>query len=300
MRWLHRIDRVSVGAGSRLAILIKAPQKRRKSLGQHFLVDRQVAERIVDSVVPQPTDAVIEVGPGTGALTRLLTERSGQVLAIEIDDRLADELPVRIGAANLTVLNQDVLQVDWTALAASAKSAGHGAAAQTRVRVVANLPYYISTAIIERLLELTSRQLTDMTLMLQREVVDRITSGPGGRDYGYLSVLVQYRCEATKLFEVPASAFKPPPKVESAVVRLRMLERPAVVVPDESRFFGVVRAAFAHRRKTIANNLKAASALGFSSTIEEALSRARIESRRRAETLSLQEFSALDSELYSD
>jgi len=169
------------------------------------------------------------------------------------------------------------------------------------VRVVANLPYYISTVIIERLLELTSRQLADMTLMLQKEVVDRITSSPGGRDYGSLSVLVQYRCEATKLFEVPSSAFKPPPKVKSAVVRLRMLEQPAVIVADEPRFFGLVRAAFAHRRKTIANNLKAAaSTLGFSSTIERALSRARIESRRRAETLSLQEFCALDSMLYSD
>src|SRR5262249_29972825 len=208
--------------------------------GQHFLVDRQVAERIVDSVSPQPGDAVIEIGPGTGALTKLLTQRSGHVLAVEIDRRLADELPGRIGAPNLTVLNQDVLRVDWTELAARelSKPPGSDVGAQARLRVVANLPYYISTAVIERLLELSGRQLKDMTLMLQKEVVDRITSSPGGRDYGYLSVLVQYRCEATKLFEVPASAFKPAPKVQSAVVKLRLREQPVVIVPDEARFFG--------------------------------------------------------------
>src|SRR5262249_51492790 len=135
----------------------------------------------------------------------------------------------------------------------------------------------------------------------QKEVVDRITSSPGGRDYGYLSVLVQYRCEATKLFEVPASAFKPPPKVQSAVVKLRLREQPVVIVPDEARFFGVVRVAFAHRRKTIANNLKAgATGLAFLSPVDGALAMAGIESRRRAETLSLAEFAALDAALYSE
>ncbi len=138
-----------------------------------------------------------------------------------------------------------------------------------------------------------------MTLMLQKEVVERITSGPGSRDYGYLSVVVQYYCEASKLFLVPPTAFEPVPKVDSAVVRLAFRERPAVEVHDEAQFFAVVRACFAQRRKTILNNLKAAaSQMNFSSSMEDALRAAGVEPKRRAETLSLAEFAALAGALY--
>ena len=151
---------------------------------------------------------------------------------------------------------------------------------------------------IERLLAERSR-IFDMTLMLQKEVVQRITSAPGSRDYGYLSVLVQYHCATSKLFDVPASAFKPAPKVDSAVVRLTFRERPAVEVDDEAKFFAVVRACFAQRRKTILNNLKAAaSQMTFTSPTESALRAAGVEPRRRAETLSLVEFGALADALY--
>jgi len=162
-----------------------------------------------------------------------------------------------------------------------------------RIRIVANLPYYISTAIIEKLLSLRV-QIFDMTLMLQKEVAERITANPGGREYGYLSVLVQYYCVATQLFEVAPSAFTPQPKVKSSVIRLRVREEPAVKVADERSFFSLVRACFAQRRKTILNNLKAAAvSQGFTASLESALEAASVAPNRRAETLSLPEFARL-------
>ena len=275
----------------------------KKSLGQNFLTDTRVSRQIVDSVSPRPTDIIIEIGPGTGALTGLLAQHAGRVVAVELDRRLGGELSGKLKHfENVSVVWDDALTLDWDELVRRAKSdfkPEQGGAEPPRVRVVANLPYYISTAIIERLLAERSR-IFDMTLMLQKEVVERITSGPGSRDYGYLSVLVQYHCAASKLLDVPPFAFKPAPKVDSAVVRLTFRERPAVVVNDEARFFAVVRACFAQRRKTILNNLKAAaSQMTFASSAEDALRAAGVEPKRRAETLSLAEFGALADALYS-
>jgi 16S rRNA (adenine1518-N6/adenine1519-N6)-dimethyltransferase len=161
------------------------------------------------------------------------------------------------------------------------------------VRVVANLPFYISTAIIQALMKHSS-DLFDITLMLQREVVERITSQPGGREYGYLTVLVKYHCEAIELFQVAPAAFSPVPKVWSAVMRLRPHTIPPATVSDESRFFSMVRSAFAHRRKTILNNLKAwSNCPGERPPILAALGRCSIDPRRRAETLTIAEFVAL-------
>jgi 16S rRNA (adenine1518-N6/adenine1519-N6)-dimethyltransferase len=274
----------------------------RKSLGQNFLTDQRVAHQIMDAVSLLPTDIVIEIGPGTGALTRLLVKQSGYVEAVEIDARLADELRRSIAAANLTVVTGDALSLDWLTLITTAKpklrSLSRDDDHQLRVRIVANLPYYISTPIIEKLLSL-GRSVFDMTLMLQNEVADRITAGPGGRDYGYLSVLVQYRCIASKLFEVSPSAFTPVPKVQSAVIKLTVRERPAIEVADEAKFFALVRASFAQRRKTILNNLKAASSvLKFTQPLESALEAASVAPQRRAETLSLAEFALLGRELF--
>ena len=274
----------------------------KKSLGQNFLVDTRVSRRIVDAVSPKPADIIIEIGPGTGALTGLLAESGCRVIAVELDRRLGEELRARLARfANLSVVWQDALRLDWEAFIHSAKQdlkPEPGNDEATRIRVVANLPYYISTAIIEKLLAQRGR-IFDMTLMLQKEVVERITSGPGSRDYGYLSVVVQYYCEASMLFLVPPAAFAPAPKVDSAVVRLAVRERPAVEVHDEARFFAVVRACFAQRRKTILNNLKAAaSQMNFSSPMEDALRAAGVEPKRRAETLSLTEFAALADALY--
>ena len=193
----------------------------KKSLGQNFLSDSQVSRRIVDSVSPQHSDLIIEIGPGTGALTRRLVELSGYVVAVEIDRRLIRELQHAITANNLSIVEADALEVNWIDLISKASNSWqtiNNREDDPRIRVVANLPYYISTPIIERLIKLR-HLIFDMTLMLQNEVVERIASPPGSRDYGYLSVLVQYHAMATKLFEVPPSAFKPAPKVQSAIIR---------------------------------------------------------------------------------
>ena len=274
--------------------------KAKKSLGQNFLIDTRVSHRIVEAVSPQTTDIIVEIGPGTGALTSLLAQRAGRVIAVELDRRLAEELRSKLAASeNVSVMWHDALTLDWGELISGAESEfiALRAGITPRVRVVANLPYYISTAIIEKLLKQRGR-IFDMTLMLQKEVVDRIATGPGSRDYGYLSVAVQYHCEASKLFDVRPEAFKPAPRVDSAVVRLMIRDKPAVEVQNESRFFAVVRACFAQRRKTILNNLKAAvSQMSFRSSPEEALRAAGVEPKRRAETLSLAEFAALTAAL---
>jgi 16S rRNA (adenine1518-N6/adenine1519-N6)-dimethyltransferase len=277
--------------------------KAKKSLGQNFLTDRHVARRIIDSVSPARTDAIIEIGSGTGALTGMLAKPGGYVVAVEIDARLAEELRRTTKAENLTIITADALSLNWDDLVNDAKSKLGPSPGldedSSRVRIVANLPYYISTPIIEKLLSLGHR-IFDMTLMLQKEVADRITAEPGGKEYGYLSVMVQYYCVATKLFEVPPSAFTPEPKVNSAVIRLRVREQPAVNVADERKFFSLVRACFAQRRKTILNNLKAAAASQlFSNDVQLALEAASVAAQRRAETLSLEEFAMLYNELYS-
>lgn len=266
----------------------------KKSLGQNFLTDQRVARRIIDAVFPLATDVIIEIGPGTGALTGLLVRRSGHVIAVEVDVRLIDKLNNSLKAHNLSIINDDALSLDWDNVIRTANTFHTpDYPDRRRVRIVANLPYYISTPIIEKLLSMKDR-IFDMTFMLQKEVADRITTGPGGKDYGYLSVMVQYYCEAAKLFEVPPSAFEPAPKVHSAVIKLTVRERPPVEVADEAKFFALVRAAFAQRRKTILNNLKAAAALlEFNEPPGAALEAASIEPSRRAETFSLAEFAAL-------
>ena len=274
----------------------------KKSLGQNFLTDQHVAQRIIDAVSPLPTDVIVEIGPGTGALTGMLVKRSGYVEAVEIDARLADKLRRSIPAENLSVVTADALRVDWVKLLTRTKSKLHSVSPddqnRSRVRIVANLPYYISTPIIEKLLILPPN-VFDMTLMLQKEVADRITAEPGGRDYGYLSVMVQYHCIASRLFEVPPASFTPAPKVQSAVINLTVRERPAVDVADEAKFFALVKASFAQRRKTILNNLKAASsALNYTRPLESALEAASVAPQRRAETLSIAEFALLVRELF--
>jgi 16S rRNA (adenine1518-N6/adenine1519-N6)-dimethyltransferase len=274
----------------------------KKSLGQHFLSDAKVIRRIVLAVSPGPSDAVIEIGPGAGAITRPLAAEAGYVCAIETDSRMVARLNNRDKPANLSIVEGDALSTDWDGMIDLTieewrRNVGESLATP-RIRVAGNLPYYISTPILQKLIG-NRKRIFDITVMLQDEVVDRIASPPGSREYGYLSVVAQFYCKVEKLFEVPPSAFKPAPAVRSAVVRLTVLEQPAVAVDSEERYFSVVRVAFAQRRKTILNNMKAAAGpLAARRPLDEAFRLAGIDSRRRAETLSLQDFARLYHGLY--
>jgi 16S rRNA (adenine1518-N6/adenine1519-N6)-dimethyltransferase len=267
-------------------ILLKMVMRAKRSLGQNFLVGSHYPQRIVDSVSPQPDETIIEIGPGNGALTDLLVKRAARVIAIEIDHALIQMLRERFPETpNLKLIEADALTSDFCSLIAPAASA----------RVVANLPYYVSTPVLQHLIK-NRHCLTELTLMLQREVVDRITAKPGGKEYGYLSVLVQFYCETAKLFDVPPGAFRPSPKVYSSVVRLRVRPQPAVAVDNQNEFFELTRVLFSQRRKTIFNNLRAGcNRLKITNEMEIdcALTVTSLDPRRRAETLSMEEIAKL-------
>ena len=212
----------------------------RKRFGQHFLVDQGVIEAIVREIAPRPGEALVEIGPGLGAMTQPLLERCGALTVIELDRDLAARWRQRQG---VTVVESDVLKVDFTALA--------DAAAQP-LRVVGNLPYNISTPILFHLLAVAHR-VRDQHFMLQREVVARMAAGPGGKDYGRLSVMLQWRYAIEALFDVAPTAFDPPPRVDSAIVRMRPLAVPPVL--DETRLQALVALAFSQRRKLLRHTL---------------------------------------------
>jgi 16S rRNA (adenine1518-N6/adenine1519-N6)-dimethyltransferase len=232
---------------SRHGTLTSARHRPRKRFGQHFLHDRGVVDRILASVAPRPADALVEIGPGQGALTGPLLERCGHLDVVEIDRDLAASLATSPWAeeGRLTVHLGDALGFDFAALAARCGR---------RLRVVGNLPYNVSTPLIFHLIE-AAAQIEDMHFMLQREVVARLAAPPGDPAYGRLGVMVQYRCRVERLFVVGSGAFSPPPRVESAFVRLVPLATPRAAVADEARFAEVVRRAFSARRKTLRNAL---------------------------------------------
>jgi 16S rRNA (adenine1518-N6/adenine1519-N6)-dimethyltransferase len=260
----------------------------KRRFGQNFLVDRGVVDRIITAVSPRADETIIEIGPGSGALTSRLVEQTGRLVAIEFDRDLVPTLREKFaGAANLELLEADALTTDFCAAIAPAQ----------RARAVANLPYNIATAVLQRLIEQRSC-ISEMTLMLQREVVDRITAEAGTTERSYLSVLVEAYCEAEQLFDVAPQAFRPVPKVWSTVVALRVRPKIGAEVKDERLLWQVVSAGFAQRRKTILNNLREAPA-----PIQELLKKrggasivlcdACIPPLRRAETLTLEEWALL-------
>jgi 16S rRNA (adenine1518-N6/adenine1519-N6)-dimethyltransferase len=260
----------------------------KKSLGQNFLEDERVAGRIVEALGPRDDETILEIGPGRGALTSRLVERAGRLVAIELDRELAELLRERFARhGNFQLIEADALDTDLCALVAP----------DSRARVVANLPYYISTAILQRLIE-QRECISEMVLMLQREVVERITAPPGSGERGYLTVLVEAYASAETLFDVSPASFRPVPKVWSTVVRLLVRPRMNVEINDEARFRKLVSAGFAQRRKTILNNLRSAPD-ALRSQLEEAggaralLEAARVEPQRRAETLTLEEWARL-------
>lgn len=257
----------------------------KKQLGQNFLVDASVLEKIIEAADIQKDDGVFEVGPGAGVVTQALSERAKQVVAVEKDEALAPVLNSSLAATrNVNVLYDDVLRLDLTTV-------WENFADCQRVSVVANLPYYITTPILFHLLESKVR-LHHIVVMVQREVAQRLVANPGTKDYGALTVAVQYYAEVDKIKRVSPGCFVPPPTVESEVVRFRIRPRPAVEVSDVALFFRVVRSAFAMRRKTLLNNLSHSFGLS-KSTCGELLQASQIDPLRRGETLSLAEFAVL-------
>jgi 16S rRNA (adenine1518-N6/adenine1519-N6)-dimethyltransferase len=250
----------------------------KKSLGQNFLKDPHFLAKIADAARIGPLDQVLEVGPGLGHLTCLLAERAGKVLALELDERLIPILQKEfINKQSVELLQADALEYPYETLSGKWK-------------VVANLPYYISTPIIQKLLS-HREKFTSLTLMLQKEVAERIAAEPGGKEYGYLSVLVQFRAIPRLEFSVPAGAFTPRPKVDSAVITLSIRDQPAAPVSDEEFFLRVIKAAFSQRRKTLRNSLKQLNAPP--ERMELVMDETGIDLARRAETLSVQEFAKL-------
>lgn len=251
-----------------------------KKLGQNFLIDPEIVERIVRAAEVSPGDTVLEIGPGIGTLTQGLAESGAEVVAVELDKRLLPVLEATLsGYDNVRVVNDDILKVNIAELLGS-KS----------FKVCANLPYYITTPIIFALLE-KRLPLERLVVMVQREVGLRITAVPGGKEYGALSVAMQYYTEPELAFAVPPSAFMPPPGVDSAVIVCRRRECPPVEVTDEELFFRVVKAGFSLRRKMLSNSLKNMGIDG--ERCGRWLAAAGIEGKRRAETLSLEDFAAL-------
>lgn len=260
----------------------------KKSLGQNFLIDMNILHRIVDAAELDDVTGALEIGPGIGALTEQLAKRARRVTAVEIDQRLLPILgEVLEPYEHVHVVHGDVLKVDLHDLFREQFQDVE------RVSVVANLPYYVTTPIMMKLLE-ERLPLKNIVVMIQKEVAERMAAKPGGKDYGSLSVAVQYFAEPELVCTVPHTVFIPQPNVESAVIRLRVRQTPPVQVKDESLLFDVVQASFAQRRKTIWNNLKAryASKCG-TDRLTEALGAAHIEPNRRGETLSIGEFAAL-------
>ena len=259
---------------------MNAPAHRaRKRFGQHFLHDPGILRRIVETIAPRPGQRIVEIGPGEGALTLPLLRAAGKLTAIELDRDLIEPLREKSrDIGEITIVNADVLTVDFAALA-------HGAP----IRLVGNLPYNISTPILFHCLE-HAAHIADMHFMLQKEVVERMAAAPGSKTYGRLSVMLQLRCTVEPLLRVPPGAFRPPPKVDSAVVRLMPLPTHELPDVDFVAIENVVRAAFGQRRKTLANALSEVMDA-------EAIAATGIDPRARAEQLPPQAFVTLARKL---
>ena len=268
----------------------------KKSFGQNFLTDTNILQKIVDTAEIDKNVNVIEIGPGIGALTEFLAENAAEVMAFEIDDRLVPILADTLrDFDNVTVVNQDILKVDLAQYIAEFKNP------DLPIKVVANLPYYITTPILMHLIE-SGIPFSEFVVMMQKEVADRISAQPNTKAYGSLSIAVQYYMTAKVAFIVPRTVFVPAPNVDSAILKMVRREQPAVEVQDEKFFFKVTKASFVHRRKTLWNNLT--SYFGKSEEVktklERALEKADLVANVRGEALDLAAFARLSDALKSE
>jgi len=272
-----------------IAVLQKYNFNFQKKFGQNFLIDTHVLERIIQEAGITKDDFVLEIGPGIGTMTQYLCESAREVVAVEIDKNLIPILADTLqDYQNVTVLNEDILKVDINALAQE-KNGG------APIKVVANLPYYITTPIIMGLFE-SHVPIESITVMVQKEVADRMQVGPGTKDYGALSLAVQYYAKPEIVANVPPNCFMPRPNVGSAVIRLTCHEKPPVQVDDEKLMFSLIRASFNQRRKTLANGLNNAPDIHFSKeAIQESIAELGVPAGIRGEALTLEQFAALSN-----
>ncbi len=271
-----------------IAVLQRHQFHTQKRYGQNFLIDGSVLDRIIRAAQIGPKDCVLEIGPGIGTMTQYLAEQAREVVAVEIDRNLIPILQETLADySNVTVINEDILKVDIGRIAQE-RNGGRP------IKVVANLPYYITTPIIMGLFE-SHVPLDSITVMVQREVADRMQAGPGTKDYGALSLAVQYYAEPKIVANVPPNCFLPRPGVGSAVVRLTRHAGPPVQAEDEGRLFALIRAAFNQRRKTLCNAVGNVPELGISKEqITEALERMGLPATVRGEALTLEQFAELE------
>lgn len=277
-----------------IAVLQKYDFTFQKKFGQNFLIDTHVLDKIIRSAEITKDDMVLEIGPGIGTMTQYLACAAGKVVAVEIDKALIPILEDTLdGYDNVQIINEDVLKVDIAKLAKEQNSG-------RPIKVVANLPYYITTPIIMGLFE-SHVPLKSITVMVQKEVADRMQVGPGTKDYGALSLAVQYYASPYIVANVPPNCFMPRPKVGSAVIHLERYENPPVQVGDEKLMFKIIRASFNQRRKTLANGLRNSPELDFTKEqIEQAIEKMGKGTSVRGETLSLEEFAKLSNLLGAD
>ncbi len=276
-----------------IAVLQKYNFNFQKKFGQNFLIDTRVLDKIIDSAEITKDDCVLEIGPGIGTMTQYLAERAGAVVAVEIDKALIPILEDTLSAYdNVTVINDDILKVDVNKIVEE-KNQGRP------IKVVANLPYYITTPIIMGLFE-NHVPLQSITIMVQKEVADRMQVGPGTKDYGALSLAVQYYAKPEIVANVPPNCFIPRPNVGSAVIRLTRYEKPPVFVEDEKKMFALIRASFNQRRKTLVNGLTNAADLHISKEqITQALETLGWSATIRGEALTLEQFAQLSNILFA-
>ncbi|MBP3825932.1 MAG: 16S rRNA (adenine(1518)-N(6)/adenine(1519)-N(6))-dimethyltransferase RsmA [Butyrivibrio sp.] len=274
-------------------VLARYNMSAKKKFGQNFLIDGGVLEGIVEAAGVTGKDCVLEIGPGIGTLTQYLAEAAGRVVAVEIDKTLLPVLADTLSEYdNVTVINEDVLKVDIDRIIEEYNEG-------RPIKVVANLPYYITTPIIMKLFE-SGALIESITVMVQKEVADRMAAGPGNKDYGSLSLAVGFYAEANTVIDVPPSSFIPQPNVGSAVVKLTKYPEPKVNVKDAKYLFEIIRTSFNQRRKTLSNSLSNNASLGVSrDKVSAALVKMGIDERARGETLTLEQFAELSDILQS-